>query len=201
MRIFATSRDNTFLQVAYSAISVNWKDFAVWGVKAEHIERVRFIHCDLTMVVDAKVRGEKESYPIDLPKKTYEEVEALFCSELDGVKVSSLSKTRQMFFPLSMAALVFIATLVFAYFSWKTEPISEPGWFGVCYNFITEKFGAEGILIGGGAIFTVFALIALKVYLFPKKASTVVFKYGEQFMNFKEEEFASENENEDEDEV
>ncbi len=187
MKAFATSRENTTLKVAYSAITLDWKHYSVWGVKAEHIEKIRFVGCDCTMIVDANVNGEKESYPVELPKNIYEEVETLFSSELDGVVVSSLSKKRQMIFPMGMAILVFIMTMILTYFSCFTEQASGLGWFGTLCGFLTEKFATKGILIGGGAILTLFILVTLKRYFFPKKATTVVFQYGDQFMIFKEE--------------
>lgn len=193
MKTFATSRENTILTVDDEAITLIWKEYPVWEVKAEHIKRVLFDGSDSTMEVEVSVDGEELSHLIDLPKNSYEEAEILFTEYLDGVHVSSLSKKRQLVFPLSMMAFTLVVTtiIILSFIEINTAPdlnrANEPGMFRVLGDFLAEQFGTKGILILAGFILLVLGGIALKRAYFPKVASTVNFHYGDRMMIFRNE--------------
>ena len=174
MKTFATSRENTTLQVDDSAITVMWKEFPVWEVKAKYIKRIDFNGRDQTMEVSVNVNGEEEKHLTELPKQSYEDVKVLFTENLDGVRVRSLSRMQQLLLPLIMLVIVLILTSVMLFLSsafMLTKMSDYSNWLADCCHFLAENLGFVGILIIGAILMGLLALLILKRYLFPKQAS------------------------------
>ena len=187
MKEFITNRENHFLKITDRIIALSGKDFHVWEAKAENITTLYFTDRNCSFEVKANVSGVEETFNAQFTKEIYVQVKEYFTKQLMNVKVRDLSRARQMSVPLTMAILLTFLIGTLFYFAKGIENTGENlegGTFNAICNFMTDKFGSEGILLGGGALIAIFGAFALKAFILPKKGASVTFKHGNQVMNF-----------------
>ena len=190
MKEFSTNRENQFLKITDRVIALSGKDYHVWEVKAEHITTLYFTDSKCELEVAIKLAGEEEIFSVTFPKEIYVQIKTFFTTKLKNVKVRKSSRLHKMMGPLFMAGISAFFTGVLFFLAREIESgeslesEKRSGFVRSVTNYLTEEFGSQGILLGGGIITSFFFLYVLKAYLFPKKGATIDFNYGTQVINF-----------------
>jgi len=174
-------------------LSLSGKDYVLWESKAEHITTLYFEDNNKSLEVELNVLGVEDTYSVSFSEETYLEVKSLFTEKLQGVNTRALSRYKQISVPGGIFGSIATLTGIIWWFAHQIETTGEYldpgqrkyGGANKVINNLTDNFGSNGILIGGGACAGIFLLWILKVLVSPSKGATVDFNYGESKMKFK----------------
>ena len=158
MKEFSTNRENQFLKITDRVIALSGKDYHVWEVKAEHITTLYFTDSKCELEVAIKLAGEEEIFSVTFPKEIYVQIKTFFTTKLKNVKVRKSSRLHKMMGPLFMAGISAFFTGVLFFLAREIESgeslesEKRSGFVRSVTNYLTEEFGSQGILLGGGII-------------------------------------------------